>query len=269
MTICIRRYKRPSKKWLLRFSGNFGDDMNPILVKKITGSKCKEVFNKNSTNIVPVYLVIGTILHWADQHSIVWGAGFGSNDANVKGKPINVCAVRGPLTHKRLAEIDIKAPEVYGDPAILYPKYYTSNRSIKYEIGFIPHYSDANNPIITSFLKQSKSISLIDVTRPVNEVVDRIHECRMILSSSLHGVIISHAYGKRALHISFEESHFTSWFKFHDYYESIGIKDYSGPIVIKRGTMIGELEKILLRTPECIDFDSDKLLDACPFSSDR
>jgi pyruvyltransferase len=265
MSICIRRYKRPSKRWLIKFSGNFGDDMNPILVRHITGSKCKEVYNKNESYNVPVYLVIGTILHWADEKTIVWGAGFGSTDAEVKSKPIDVCAVRGPLTRKRLSEIGIKAPEIYGDPAILYPKYYTSKRNVKYDIGFIPHYSDANNPVISSFINQSSSISLIDVTRPVNEVVDRIHECRMILSSSLHGIIVSHAYGKRAIHVSFELSPFRAWYKFYDYYESIGIKDYEGPAILNPNSSVKEIEKLLLLSPESIEFDSDKLLNSCPF----
>lgn len=265
MSIYIRRYKRATKTLFWKFSGNLGDDMNPILVEYISGSKCKQVFNKNTSSHSPIYLVIGTVLHWADENTVVWGAGFGSDDACVKSKPLDICAVRGPLTRKRLAETGIQAPEIYGDPALLFSKFYNPAQIEKYDIGFIPHYSDARHPLVTSILAQSNNVRFIDVTNSVNTVIDQINQCKVILSSSLHGVIVAHTYGIRALHISFEESTMQKWFKFHDYFQSVGLNNYSGPVVINKSTTIGELEKLANLEPKGIEFDTTKLLDACPF----
>jgi len=214
-------------------------------------------------------LVIGTILHWANHNSIVWGSGFGSTDAEVKSKPIDICAVRGPLTHKRLAEIGINAPEIFGDPALLYSRYYTPPKNIKYDIGFIPHYTDASNPLVNKIVKQSKNIRLIDVTKPAHKVIDQINQCNTILSSSLHGIITAHTYGIRAMHISFENSPLNVWFKFFDYYLSIKNNSYNGPVIINDSTTISELEKKALQEPKLIDFDTDKLLSACPFLPEK
>ncbi len=51
-------------------------------------------------------------------------------------------------------------------------------------------------------------------------LVDDILSCEVILSSSLHGIIFSHAYGVPAYHVQFTDFFKNGNFKFADYYSS-------------------------------------------------
>lgn len=64
-------------------------------------------------------------------------------------------------------------------------------------------------------------------TRDIKRVIIEITSCRRILSTSLHGIIVSHAYGIPALWIRHNVLH-DSNLKFYDYFSSVGIKEYEG-----------------------------------------
>ena len=72
---------------------NWGDKLNPILIKAISGQDV--VYTKRAGH--PKYIVVGSILHYADNKSMVWGAGLISPKHKPRGNPF-VLAVRGPLT---------------------------------------------------------------------------------------------------------------------------------------------------------------------------
>jgi len=213
----------------------------------------------------PVHLMIGSILHWADENTVVWGTGFGTADAEIRAKPLKVCAVRGPLTRKRLLELGVPCPEVYGDPALLYSRYHRMHVDKKYDIGLIPNYMEYKNDAVRKLAQTSKSISVIDVARPVNKVVDDIRACSLIASSSLHGLIIAHSYGLKALHIVFDPLPARKYFKYHDYHQSVGMNRYEGPYDVGPATTIKELIGRAQLVEDAVTIDLDRLLDACPF----
>ena len=113
---------------------NFGDALNPILYKYITG--IDPMYCKLGAKS-PSYMCIGSILNEATENTIVWGAGIAV--PSQINKNIDVRAVRGPMTRQYLLNNNIDCPEIYGDPALLLPKYYNPTVTKKYKLGVIPH----------------------------------------------------------------------------------------------------------------------------------
>ncbi|MFA5502592.1 MAG: polysaccharide pyruvyl transferase family protein [Sulfurovaceae bacterium] len=243
---------------------NFGDVLNPILISKLSGQK---VFPIRSINYSKKhYLVIGSILQYATRHSIVWGSGFIAADSHCIEKPSEVCAVRGPLSRKKLMDDGIECPEIYGDPALLLPAIYQPAIKKKYTLGIIPHYVDKHHEWIKKNISSiSDDILLIDVINgnPL-EVVDAILSCEQIASSSLHGLIISDAYKIPSLWIEFSGNLLGGHFKFFDYFASVE-KDINGPYYIAIETTTDELKRSI---PDYVDpkIDLQKLIEACPFN---
>ena len=177
---------------------NFGDALNTPLVEYLSG---KEVLpSKNISRFLfnifsfKNYAVIGSILQWIKNDSEVWGAGFITANERVI-VPLKVHAVRGPRTRQIYLNNNIHWPEIYGDPALLFPLIYNPNKKKKYKFGVIPHYYDYKNPWIELMSKRD-DVVIIDlmVRKDYKKVIDQMLECEKILSSSLHGVIISDAY---------------------------------------------------------------------------
>ena len=84
----------------------------------------------------------------------------------------------------------IAVPEIYGDPALILPKFYKPViiAKLKDKIGIIPHksnYSKYINKIDTS------KYYLINPTDKWQNVINYICSCKAIISSSLHGLICS------------------------------------------------------------------------------
>lgn len=208
---------------------NYGDLLSKYLVEKISGvsvnwiqPKKQKWYSFNKTHI----LGAGSIIHHATKHSVVWGSGI--IDENQKIAPARFKAVRGPETRKYLMNYGYKCPEIYGDPALLLPDYYNPNVKKKYKIGIIPHYTDFE--VISNLYSNIEGVKVIDImTLDIEGKTDEILECERIVSSSLHGVIIPHAYGISALWIPFSQKPFGNGIKYYDYLNSVQIKDYTPP----------------------------------------
>ena len=199
--------------------------------------------------------MVGSIIHYADNNSIVWGAGLISPNHKPRGNP-KIRAVRGPLTRKKLLDLGHECPEVYGDPALLYPRYYTPKAEKKHKLGIIPHYKDKQNP----WLKHQKA-KIIDIQGGVNQVVDDVCSCEAIISSSLHGVILADAYGIPGYWIKLSDRLVGGNFKFKDYLLSVGRA--VDPIVISESTTIKDIRDQFYDYR--IKIDLNQLMDKCPF----
>ncbi|WP_081212172.1 polysaccharide pyruvyl transferase family protein [Salegentibacter sediminis] len=197
---------------------NFGDILNPIVVEYLTDKKTKRVATAytNKTHL----LGIGSILNRANKNSIVWGAGFIKDKSFVIGPPKKILAVRGPKTRKRLLELNIECPEIYGDPALLMPNIYNPKIDKKYKLGIIPHYVDFNDDRLKHI--NDDNVLVIDICNPDPFlVIDQLLRCEKVASSSLHGLIVSDAYGIPNAWIKFSDKVVGGDFKFLDYFQSI------------------------------------------------
>ena len=243
---------------------NWGDDLNYLFLRKVIKQETL-FYNWNIFSCflqVDNYLCIGSIIESrSNEHSIIWGAGCISKDKPFM-KPKKVLAVRGPLTRKRLLEAGVECPEIYGDPALLLPLYYKSVRKKKYKIGVIPHYVDKNCKIVDEL--RLEGIKIIDVQNYVNftDVIDEVNECELVLSSSLHGLILSDAYGIPNIWVEFSQNIIGDRFKFYDYLLSVG-RNNTHTISLNSIKDIDVLNSIDLYEQPHIDLD--KLLSICPF----
>ena len=242
---------------------NWGDTLNVPLVKHIIGAdpKCLRLKAPVPSGEVG-YMVIGSILKFVNENIVVWGPGFISMKSRIAGHPKKVCAVRGPLTREKLLTQGISCPEIFGDPALLYPKFYTpKNVKKKYKLGVIPHYIDKKVPTVNNF-RDKDGVLVIDIQGSINQVVDDILSCERIAASCLHGIIAADAYGVPSTWIKFSNRVIGNGFKFRDYFASVRRKDME-PLVVKDSTTI---QQVLDQFHEYkIDIDLDKLYSACPF----
>lgn len=200
--------------WCL--SPNFGDALSPWLVQRL--------------GHVPVYfdqswdgrktLLSGSILNWAKAGDDAWGVGLASrNDRIAAG--VKIHAVRGPLTRAVAIASGIRCPDVYGDAAMILPLLYLPKLEPRQKLGIVPHYTEMYRAL-TNYPKEI----VISPLLPTEEFIDRVCACDVIASSSLHGLIVAHSYGKRALWVKFGDSILGDGMKFRDHMMAVEIEPY-------------------------------------------
>lgn len=200
---------------------NFGDELSKyITTQLINKDKYQLVFNQS--NIHFNIVCIGSYIHSAKNNAFIFGSGVRTNPPievdNHKYTNLNVCAVRGPLTRKFLLNEKINVPEIYGDPALLLPKFYKPVliNDLKDKIGIIPHKTNYNKYVNKI---DTKKFYLINPTSKWKNVINSIYSCKAIISSSLHGLICSDAYNIPNIWLD-EYKLSEGEFKFKDYFES-------------------------------------------------
>ena len=250
--------ERPALWWMESpFPGNFGDILNPYLVEKLSGIPPVRV--KRGPRII----AIGSIVKFAKPGTIIWGSGTPrmsdrlSADADYR-------SVRGPLTRDLVLRSGGKVDPVYGDPALLMPLIYQPVLAPKkHRVGLILHQIHLNNP------PRIDGVHIISPTRvghdEIEAFIDEVASCEHIVSTSLHGLVIAHAYGipaRWAVMGADEPQVAGDGTKFHDHHLSVGI-DPRPPLDLSTwagGDMAAECIDRIGRWPPLA-----QLLDAAPF----
>jgi pyruvyltransferase len=198
---------------------NFGDQLAPFIIKLMTG---REAIYVNQGDGIKHIMPIGSLLDDANlSNSIVWGCGFGQA-GSVATKPYKISAVRGKLSRAKYHHSGIDCPKVYGDPALLLGRLYPIDVKKKYKIGVAAHIIDYSKIFEKYALEDS--ILIIDFRKPVEDVILDIVSCDSIISSSLHGLIVAHAYNIPAAWCEFSDNVIGGGFKFRDYYSAFNIE---------------------------------------------
>ena len=276
---------------------NFGDELSPYIISKILPGEfiywrkpfclknffsdiirfCKRaLLRSGETGDLLSYeinrktlIAIGSIIEEATSSTIVWGAGISHKNTKIS-RGADIRAVRGPRTIKRMKDLGIDTKGItIGDPAILLPKFYLPNtKQDKYGIGIIAHNQDCEG-IRASLQKLGlfSKVRFISLRHPnVERIIDAICSCESIYSTSLHGIIVAHAYGIPALQVEYTKL-IGDGVKFWDYFESVGIEPYA-PINIQE---IYDDIKPLKITPQTLPSKSkileiqESLLGSFPF----
>lgn len=187
----IRLYWWANKK-------NFGDLIGPWLVEMMCGAPAVNV--RGSAGREVGLATVGSLIQSLDRSGLaIWGSGAicSLKPAHVSAladkQPSAVHALRGWRTHKEVtAKLGWKAPRIFGDPALLLPRFYApSKRSdIEGRIAFVPHYT--HKQYFETL--DDERIRFVDVQQDPDRVVDEIAAASAVVSSSLHGIVVAQAY---------------------------------------------------------------------------
>jgi glycosyltransferase involved in cell wall biosynthesis len=247
---------------------NFGDLITSYIYTKIKGKKPIYWNNKNTSD--QVIFGSGSIMNLCKgwKNVVIWGSGIiDSNDTF--DNPNQVLCVRGPFTRKRFLELGYNCPEKFGDIGLLLPRFYDYKIPQKYEIGVIPHFTDYEN--CKRIFANLPNVNVIDVCNEVEKVIDEIRKCKLIVSSSLHGIIVSHAYNIKSCWIKFSNFLVGDDIKFLDYFHSIGLYKVNKPILFDNESFTKSNKKEYLvnlveKFPNPIfPLNTEALMKTCPF----
>lgn len=255
---------------------NYGDALAPFICSKLSQKQIQRVQHLRSKKyrfLFKPYFTIGSIIKRVNKNSIVWGSGIIDKDEIIA--KATFLSVRGPKTRDRLINLGYDVPENYGDPALLLPYFIPNNKKKKYALGIIPHFVDYEN--VKRMFSFSKEIKIIDlVTNDVVKTTNEILECDAIISSSLHGLIVPHAYHIPALWMKFSNNLSGDNIKFYDYFESVGIS-YNKEFIfsnekLSKDVLLDLLQsnyKITKPDSDLLNLRIKQLFKTCPFYKNR
>ncbi|OAB75748.1 polysaccharide pyruvyl transferase family protein [Cochleicola gelatinilyticus] len=207
---------------------NFGDALVPLLVERISGKKVvwtnKNAAVANNNGLSKVFFTIGSILDQAKENNIVWGSGIMHSQKPIQKSTF--LAVRGPISYSRVLASGQHMEPIWGDPALLCPFYFPVPKKTQTNtIALVPHYVDYE--AVNNKYKDEEGVIVIDLKDPdIPGVIEKIATASMVFSSSLHGLIVAHAYGIKAAWVLFSDKLDGDDIKFNDYFMSVGIRLY-------------------------------------------
>ena len=222
--------------------GNLGDVLTPVILQGL-GFRVKHAPRDQAQ-----LLAIGSIIRFARAHHTVWGSG--AMWAKDKPSPgARYLAVRGPLTREVVLRAGGDCPEIYGDPALLLPLIHDIPVEQTHEVAIVPHYVDEKG--VRARYRNWHIISPLNANPLV--VVDRIRACKAIVSSSLHGIIVAHAYGIPAAWVRFSNLLDGDDIKFRDHAEAVGVSLPPHTNPAKAEPVLGSIDtEPLLKAPEVL-----------------
>lgn len=216
--------KKPIKLWFFREDDflNFGDEITTDIIERVFHKKYVRT-KIEEAELFATGSIIGVISNTKkNKKSYVWGSGFIEEGGSITNEKLIFKAVRGYYSRNRL-------PKRYctiavGDPGLLSNLMYKRIDEKTDIIGIIPHYVDSSNAVLER-AKKDPRYKIISVKDTPESVAKQITQCKIILSSSLHGLIVADSFGIPNIHMPISNRVVGGNYKFKDYYSSIN-KDY-------------------------------------------
>ena len=197
--------------WWMKEEDNYGDLLSHFLFDYFNIPYTYT--NADQANII----CIGSIIKFATENTIVLGSGLIKSKQKPHPNAIYKF-VRGPLSRNRILELGGQCPAIYGDAAFLLPLIWQKSKQI-HEVGIIPHIY--NYEEVKEKYPNYKVINL--KTNDPEFITKEITSCKQIISSSLHGLIVAHAYDIPAAWVKFTNKLVGDDIKFNDFYASINV----------------------------------------------
>lgn len=185
---------------------NFGDYISKVIVEHFSGRIAAHASAGGK------FIAVGSVMHSARAGDVVWGTGVHPNFLHTPTpSKLDVRAVRGPLTRTHLLDHGTPCPEVYGDPGILLPMVYEPKSLPPSGPRLLAHVRDVD-------ALKDDTLASIDIQAPWQSVIDEICSSEVVVSTSLHGLIVAEAYGVPAVWL--RVAGHQGVFKYLDYYAS-------------------------------------------------
>lgn len=208
---------------------NLGDSLGEIIVDFMLKRRGDGFSIETPTSKTKHLYCVGTNIQGAYQDATVWGAGIypPQNQSQIicqklAKRKLDIRAVRGPLTRDVLENYGHKCPEVYGDPAILMPLIYQASVKKNKDLLVIPQFIGEQQ-----FREAHPDLPILSMnTNDYKKVINEIVSSNLVITSSLHGIILAESYGVPA--IFFRGLPKYKDFKYKDWYYSTG--RYSVPL---------------------------------------
>lgn len=200
---------------------NFGDEIGPFIAHSKTGRPCYNVRHLPWSPKI-AYCTAGSLLHsLSKENCSVWGAGFICQPSiqRPKASPVEVRALRGPISAKIAETLGWGACFCVGDPGLILPDFFSPTLSGKRDVTIIPNYRFARRAGIA---KVSRFV--VYPWQGLEHVAREIAASELVVASSLHGLILAEAY--RVPWVWWREQDDDrkgGEMKFHDFFESLSI----------------------------------------------
>lgn len=204
--------KQVNLNWWNRTS-NLGDAISPIVVEYMLS--LRNISSKKTVSKRKHLYAVGSNLTSGIQDCTVWGSGILNCSVcyRLLNRKLDIRAIRGPLTRIALMDYGYQVPQIYGDPGILLPEIYNPQIcKTKAKYGLIYH---------ASWNKRKDNIrdDVIEIEIKTDDYRKFVHEIKsvqVVISSSLHGIILAEAYGIPAILLKPEKD----FVKYYDWYYS-------------------------------------------------
>ena len=199
---------------------NFGDAIAPFLLEHFAGIKV-EWDTVSHAQVASIGSILEHIPPLWDGY--ILGSGMLHEDSRLQihqmttGISARILALRGPLTARVI-------PGTYalGDPGILADEL-VGQQTKHWDLGILPHFTDTELvPKFQELVKPPHTVKVINPGDHPLSVITQIGQCRRLVTSSLHGMIVADAFGMpRRVEMSKANLKDGGDFKFRDYSASI------------------------------------------------
>jgi len=200
---------------------NFGDLITPLILEKLSGRVAFNVIGARMSR-KKALCGAGSLLQGIRYPNLtIWGSGFLSPRVRDRNAfPRQVLAYRGPLSARFAATLGWQRTSLLGDPGIVIPLFIPPEQD-RHLIGLVLHYSHWH--LLDKDFCNDSDFIVIDVQQSVEDVARLVSSCQIIVSSSLHGLVLAAAYGKPNVWLEPAVKRLDS-FKFEDFYGAFDIE---------------------------------------------
>lgn len=199
--------------------GNFGDDINPVLMGKF--------INRNILSSVKTALFgVGTILndkniksnsHYARKVIFSSGVGYGKLETKLDDT-WDIACVRGPWSARALG---IGSDKAIADGAILLSEVYKKPMKQRARGVFIPHVNThLSTGLLLSAIAEKLNIDYLSPSCNTDEFIRVVGSAPFIVTEAMHGAILADTMRVPWVPVSLHEYHELKW---RDWMDSVGL----------------------------------------------